>query len=288
MDNQLILNFLKMKQSTVFWIIACVFFCQPDYLFAQEKMTVRATGKYFSAELSPKQTRDRAIEEAKREALNKAGVAESISFTDFNYQFEDNDRFKEIFQSISAIETGGEIILDKILREDRYFNEFGNMVVEVEIEATIYQHKASADPSFRFTIEGIDEVYKNGDLLQFDFTPTQNGFLKIFNITDTDAETYLLYPYVDPDHKSLNDDPDRIFEKRKAVRLPVNPAFDHGYSLELDNPERTQEFNILMFVFTKQNIPFLEPVNFTNMMRWIYAIPPDQRTTEQFGFVIKK
>lgn len=255
---------------------------------AQEKTTVRASGKYFSAELSPRQTRDRAIEEAKRAALNKAGVAESISFTDFNYQFEDNERFKEIFQSISSIETGGEIIVDTILSENRSFNEFGNMVIEVEIEASIYRHKAAADPAFRFTVEGIDQVYNSGDLLQFDFTPAQDGYLKIFNITDTDAETYLLYPYENPQNKSLNDDPERLFERRQTVRMPVHPAFDHGYYLEVDSPDRTQEFNILMFIFTKQNIPFFDEVNFKNMMKWIYSIPPDQRTTEQFGFIIKK
>lgn len=275
-----------MKKITINLLILNLVLLQQ--VFPQEKVTVRAVGKYFSSELSPNQTRDRAIEEAKREALNKAGVAESISFTDFSYQFDDNERFREIFQSISAIETGGEIIVDKILREEKSFNEFGNMVVEVEIEATIYQHKASADLTFRFTVQGIDPVYKNGDLLQLDFTPTQNGYLRIFNITDTGAETYLLYPYSDPQNKLLNDNPDRMFEKAKTVQLPVNPSFDHGYTLELDNPERNQEFNILMFVFTKQNIPFLEPVNFTSMMRWIYSISPDQRTTEQFGFVIKK
>jgi hypothetical protein len=257
-------------------------------LQAQEKTTVRATGTYFSAELSPRQTRDRAIEEAKRAALNKAGVAESISFTDFNYQFEDNERFKEIFQSISSIETGGEIIVDTILSERRYFNDFGNMVIEVEIEASIYRHNAAADPAFRFTVEGIDPVYKDGDLLQFHFTPAQDGYLKIFNITDTEAETYLLYPYKDPENKSLNDDPERLFERRQTIQMPVNPAFDHGYYLEVAAPDKTQEFNILMFIFTKQNIPFFGQVDFKNMMKWIYSIPPDQRATEQYGFIIKK
>ncbi|NCC73642.1 MAG: hypothetical protein EOM06_09620 [Sphingobacteriia bacterium] len=256
--------------------------------FCQETITVRASGRYFSSELTPNQTRDRAIEEAKREALNKAGVAESISFTDFSYQFEDNERFKEIFQSVSSIETGGEIIVDRVISENRSFNEFGNMVVEVEIEATIYRHKSEPDPSFRFSVDAVDQVYQNGDLLKFSFTPYQSGFLKIFNITDTDAETYLLFPYTDPSNPALNDDPDRLFVKGEKVSLPDNPAFDHGYTLELDNPDRTQEFNILMFVFTRQNIPFTEPVNFTSMMRWIYSIPPDQRATEQIGFVIKK
>ncbi len=253
---------------------------------AQKKNTVRAKGSYMSADLTPEQTRAKAIEDAKRNALVKAGVSETISFTDFSYKYDDNERFNEIFQAISSIETGGEIIVDEIISENRYFNEFGNMVVEVEIEATIFRHKEKADPKFRFTVEGIDEVYKNEDWLQFEFTPTQDGYLKIFNVTD--EETYLLYPYKSALEPVLNDDPDRLFKKRETIQFPVHPAYRHGYSLEIDTPGKTQEFNILMFVFTRENIPFIEKVNFTNMMKWIYEISPDERTTEQHGFVIKK
>ena len=255
-------------------------------LQAQKKETVRAKGSYFSSDLTPEQTKNKAIEEAKREALVKAGVSETVSFTDYSYQFEDNEKFKEIFQAISSIETGGEIIVDTILSEKRDFNEFKNMVVEVEIEATIYNHKAKADPKFLIEAEGIDEVYKNEDYLQFKFTPTQDGYLKIFNITD--EETFLLYPYISPENKLLNDNPDYFFMKRTTVQFPLHPAYKEGYFLEIDTPGKAQEFNILMFVFTKENIPFVGKANFKNMMKWIYSISPDQRVTQQVGFVIKK
>jgi hypothetical protein len=266
-------------------LIAGMFFL-PMFSAAQKKITVRATGSYASHDLTPEQTKAKAIEEAKRNALQKAGVTETVSFTDYQYQFEDNERFKEIFQAISTIETGGEIIVDKILKEEKSFNEFGNMVVTVEIEATVFRYKEKADRKFVFTVEDIDEVYKNGALLQFRFTPAQDGYLKIFNITD--EITYLLYPYIDNDHPYLNDDPDRLFKKRETVRFPVNPAFSDGYTLEIDTPGKTQEFNILMFVFTKENIPWMGEVTFNKMMNWIYSIPPDARATKQVGFVIKK
>ena len=147
---------------------------------AQDKKTVRATGVYMSRDLTPEQTKAKAIEEAKRNALLKAGISETVSVTDFNYQFEDNEKFREIFQSISSIETGGEIIVDTILSEKKSFNEFGNMQVEVEIQATVFQHSQQADPTFLIKVEGIDEVYKNEDYLQFSFTPTQNGYLRIW------------------------------------------------------------------------------------------------------------
>ena len=254
--------------------------------FAQEQKTVRATGVYMSRDLTPEQTKAKAIEEAKRNALLKAGVAETVSVTDFNYQFEDNEKFREIFQSISTIETGGQIIVDTILSEKKSFNEFGNMQVEVEIQATVFQYKEKADQTFLIKVEGIDEVYKNMDYLKFLVTPTQNGYLKIFNVSD--EKTSLLYPYKDLTNKRLNDITNRLFLKDQTVKMPVHPAFSDGYYLEIDKPDKEQEFNILIFVFTKQNIPFLQEVNFTNMMRWIYAMTPDERVTQQAGFIIKK
>jgi hypothetical protein len=253
---------------------------------AQKKKTVHAKGSYVSRDLTPEQTKAKAIEEAKRNALQKAGITETVSFTDFQYQFEDNERFREIFQAISSIETGGEIIVDEIISEEKSFNEFGNMMVEVEIKATVYRHKEKADRKFLFTVEGIDEVYKNGSLLQFQFTPTQVGYLKIFNITD--EETYLLYPYIDKANPQYNDDPDHGFVKSETAQFPLHPAYREGYTLEIDTPGKTQEFNILMFVYTKENIPFIREVDFSSMMKWIYSIPPNERVTEQVGFVIKK
>jgi hypothetical protein len=253
---------------------------------AQNKTTIVATGSFISSDLTPEQTKAKAIEEAKRNALVKAGVSETVSFTDFSYKYEDNKRFNEIFQAISSIQTGGEIIVDEILNESRSFNEYGNMQVEVEIEATIYRHKQKADPTFLISVQGIDEVYNHEDLLTFSFTPTQNGYLKIFNVTEN--ETSLLYPYRDSENPSYNDKTNYLFEGEKTVQLPLHPAFDEGYFLEVSNSDKTEEFNILIFVFTKQNIPYIEKPDFNSMMKWIYAIPPDERVTLQEGFVIKK
>jgi hypothetical protein len=275
-----------MKTKIPFRYLLLVLMIIPLAGMTQKKITVRATGSYASRDLTPEQTKTKAIEEAKRNALAEAGITETVSFTDFQYQFEDNDEFREIFQAISSIETGGEIIVDRVLSEEKSFNEFGNMQVDVEIEATIFRHKEKADRKFLFTVEGIDEVYQNESLLQFNFTPTQEGYLKIFNISD--KETSVLYPYTDDDHPQYNDEQDKLFTKRETVQFPIHPAYRDGYSLEIDTPGKTQEFNILLFVYTKENLPFIEEPTFNNIMKWIYATSPDQRVSAQEGFVIKK
>jgi hypothetical protein len=273
-----------MNKLTLFFL--ALLLAAPVLLMAQRPKTVHATGSAISHDLTPEQTRVKAIEDAKRNALAEAGVAETVSFTDFSYKFEDNTRFQEIFQAISSIETGGEIIVDEILNEKKFFNEFGNMVVEVEIEATIYRHREKSDPGFVLMVEGIDEVYKNEDLLKFEVTPAKPGYLKIFNITD--EESYLLYPWRDKANPQYNDVSDRLFMASQTVTLPLHTAFNDGYFLEIETPGKQQEFNILMFVFTKKDIPFIGEGTFNNIMKWIYAIPPDERTTQQVGFIIKR
>ena len=256
-------------------------------IYGQKQVHVRAAGSYVSLDLTPEQTRLKALDEAKRDALVKAGVAESITVSDFLYTFEDNEKFQEIFQAFTSTETGGEVIVDSIISESRSFNEFGNMVIKVEIEATVFIHKDGDDPALNIKVDGIEEFYKNNDNLKFTVTPSCDGYLKIFNITDEASS--ILFPYKDEEHPYLNDKPDfQLTALRKTV-FPVHQAYSDGYTLEINNPGKDKEFNLLIFVFTKENIPFMEnPDNVKDIMGWIYGIPPEKRVVKQFGFIINR
>jgi hypothetical protein len=227
------------------------------------------------------------MDEAKRDALIKAGVAESITVSDFLYTFEDNEKFQEIFQAFTSTETGGEVIVDSIISESRSFNEFGNMVVRVEIEATVFIHKGEEDPSLGIKVDGIEEYYRNGGNLVFCVTPSCDGYLKIFNITDEVSS--ILYPYHDDERPYLNDKPDLQLKALQKTAFPVHQAFRDGYTFEIDNPAKEKEFNLLIFVFTRENIPFMEDAGkVRDIMGWIYGIPPEKRVVKQFGFIINR
>ena len=255
-------------------------------LSAQKKVTVTAKGSYVSRDLTPEQTRAKAIQEAKKNALLKAGISENIMVTDFLYTFEDNEKFQEIFQAFTSTETGGEIIVDKILSENRSFDEHNNMIVDIEIQATVFKHKKKNDPALQLKVDGIDQYYNDQEYLKFSVTPSLDGFLKIFNITDDTS--HCLYPYKDPVNKNWNDDPGFRLNKYETLEFPFNPVFDQGYYLGIDNPRKEVEFNLLIFVFSVKNIPFMEDETVKDIMKWIYTIPPDERVVVQYGFIIKK
>lgn len=260
-----------------------LFFLNP--VIAQKKVKVTAKGSYEARDLTIPEVKAKAIEDAKKNAMIKAGISENVQVSDFLYTFEDDDQFKDIFQSFVSTETGADIIVEETREIKRDINEFGNILVEVEIDAEIIKHKENSDPGFNFVVEGIREYYYENDPLNFNFLPSREGYLKIFNVSENNA--LILYPYYDPQYAVLNDDPDKLFTKKKIINFPINEYMD-GYYFAMDDESKSKEFNLLIFVYTKENYPFIHDVNVGSIMKWIFEIPLDQRAVQQWGIVLKK
>jgi len=257
----------------------------PVKIFSQKEITVTARGSYEARDLTLEEVKNKAIDEAKKNAMVKAGISENVQVSDFLYTFEEDEKFKDIFQSFVSTETGAEIIVqnDKELKRD--INEFGNILIEVEISAVIYKHDDKKDPAFILKVDGLKEFYYEEDPIDFSILPSKDGYLKIFNITE--VSTLVLYPYSDPAYSYLNDDPERLFIKNEKTQFPVNRNMDH-YFFGIDSEEKDKEYNLLIFVFTKDNIPFMDEVKVNNIMKWIYQIPLEDRVVAQYGIIVKK
>ncbi|MEZ5195873.1 MAG: hypothetical protein R2764_05610 [Bacteroidales bacterium] len=252
---------------------------------AQKKIPVTAAGKYEARDLTLEEVRNKAIDEAKKNAMVKAGISENVQVSDFLYTFEDDEKFQDIFQSFVSTETGADIIVEEVIEKKRDINEFGNILIEVEIKAVVYKHKSEKDPTFKFRVDGIKEFYMNGDPVEFEFLPAQDGYLKIFNVTNESAS--VLYPYADKNNSILNDKKGELFKKNLMVRFPVNPNMDYYY-FDISDDRADKEFNLLIFVYTKKDIPFLEDENVNSIMRWIYELPLDEREVAQYGIIVRK
>lgn len=275
---------LAWPRLSVLFITFFVLFGISD-IYAQKKIHVTAKGSYEARDLTLEEVRKKAIDVAKHNALVKAGISENVKVSDFLYTFEDDEKFKDIFQSFISTETGADIIVESVRELLRDINEFGNIMIEVEIDAVVIKHKEKKDPTFDFKVEGIRETYYENDPLDFTFLPSRNGYLKIFNIAETAAS--ILYPYSDPENPYLNDDPERIFLKKELINFPLNDKID-AYYFEIDDNNLSKEYNLLIFVFTKEDYPFLQEVSLPNIMNWIFEIPLDQRKVQQWGIVLKR
>lgn len=273
-----------MLKYELFAYIILILFTQAT--FSQQKIKIRASGSCTSAELSVKETKFKAVEDAKENALRKAGISENITFTSILRTCQTGNNLKQIFDEFLSSEIHGEVMLDTIISEKLKIINSRNFIYEVEIEATVYRYESTKDPEFTYKIEGINASYSVNDYLKFSFTPNKDGYLKIFNVTD-DSIVSILYPNINNQIPYLSDVEGVKFIKYHKVKFPMHPAYEKGYSLKL-GVGKSDEMNYLLFVFTKKNIPFNEKVSLHNVLKWIYSMSPDEREISYFELIIKQ
>jgi len=256
----------------------------PCLVFTQDKIKVRVKGQAISNEISPKQAKLEALNDAKYNALIKAGITENVNHSSFLFQNEKNDLIFESFNDLISTNINGQVVIDSILWENKKFNKFGNMQVDVEVNAIVYKTERNKDPSFFFRIQGLKSKYFSDELLSFSFTPSQDGYLYIFNLAESNST--IIYPYSNNDTR-ISDVRHHKFCKEMKIIFPIHPAFQPGYTLELPTNKKT-EANRILFVFSKIDIPFINEVSLQNIFSWIASIPSEQRFLQINEFLIEK
>src|SRR5688572_17412568 len=81
--------------------IPVVVFLSASCCFGQETKTVEnIKGEWIiSNDITPLQAREKALSQAKAEALRQAGVAEYVNASDLTYKTETNNKLKDIHES---------------------------------------------------------------------------------------------------------------------------------------------------------------------------------------------
>ncbi len=273
---------VRSKSYILFLLIVLLF---STNIQAQKKIKVHAKGKSISLDKTPKDALKDALIDAKENALKKAGITELISVSRLLFEESSINDYKNHFNEISSIESNANIIVDSIYTEKRNFDEFDNMVVIVEIDATVYKYKKKKDPTLFLKIYGLKDVYYENEYISFSFIPSQNGYLSIFILNET--ETILLYPFEDMNQKYLSDVKNKFFKKNEKVNFPIHKAFKPGYVIELETEDK-DEISTFIFVFTKNNIPWIDnKINRKTILNWIYKIPLDQREIHYRSILLK-
>lgn len=270
-----------MKRSTAStkrWIVPISYFIFCLFsitLFAQKQVTVHANGTSVSSDLTPKQALEEALADAKKNALLKAGVPENLLVSNLLFEYGNEQNVESYFHGISNSELSANILIDSIHDDRRWFDSYGNMNVSIEIEASVFTYDKPKDPAFFFDIDGLKEVYLDTERIRFSFSPSANGYLTVFVFNE--EESFVLFPFENSELDYLSDEKGRLFEKEKPVSFPIHPAYHQGYSIEMNDPVH-DEASIMLFVFTKKHMPWIEEqVSLETVRSWIYKIPMDQR-----------
>ena len=115
---------IKLKTPLFLSLLLIILGLLPQNLFSQKEISVTARGSYEARDLTIEEVRNKAIDEAKKNAMVKAGISENVQVSDFLYTFEDDEKFKEIFQSFVSTETGAEIMVEDVKELKRDINEY--------------------------------------------------------------------------------------------------------------------------------------------------------------------
>ena len=136
------------------------------------------------------------------------------------------------------------------------------------------------DMSYNSTFRILEES-KDRETLNFSFIPAHDGYLNIFYINPN--ESLLLYPNQNLNYKILNDIPNRIFTKNEIVNFPINSAIK--YTLSVPENLKSEESHLL-FVYTKEYLPYTLDLEIPKILEWIYKIPQNKRSIQYFPLTI--
>jgi predicted amino acid-binding ACT domain protein len=257
-----------------FYIIAIILFLSGcSAVQAQEKKIVEGMGKVqISDDMSPAVARERALQEARLDALRKAGVAEYISETSALFQESNQEKMDQLFSSIINVETRGEVAEFTVVKEEKK-TEYGQWFQEVVIEAVVYLHAEKPDPGFRADVKGVREMYYHGDALTFQAYPYQDAFLRVFVLTAAHAEQ--LFP--------------NAWEKQHKIMAGTTQNFPPGgkvdYTLE---SEKQKEVNYIFFLFTKHDFVPPQDTSLNAFWRYIANIPVSEKHVQVESILIRK
>jgi hypothetical protein len=242
---------------------------------AQQKVTLtNIPGSWvISADITPTQAREKAIQQAKLEALRQAGVPERISESNIHYKSDKKRDFQEIFKSIVTTSVSGEISEYKVTKEDKHTDAYGGLIYSVTLNCTVVIHNSKEDPSFNIEVNGIRETYQSPDQLSFDIKPFKDGFLTVFYLGDTTADK--IYP-------NQIERPEKL-EGGKTYHFPRSKALEYEVSTK-----GSLEINYVVLLYTKQDIPFTKKLTTDNILQFLAGIDPGEKCVRNFTVTIKK
>lgn len=256
-------------------LITIIYLLSASFVSAQQvKKLVDIKGQWvISDDITPMQARENALNQAKVEALRQAGVPELISESNIMYKSEKQLEFKELYESLTSVDIAGEISEFVIIKEDKRVNEFGNLLYEVWINATVSFHKTTKDSGFNIEVKGVRESYYSPDKLIFEIKPWKEGYLTVFILSENEGG--LLFP------NSLERQEKLVAQK--TYNFPKSKSLDYEVSTV-----KSVEINYLLLLYTKKEVPFLSEETPENILRFIANIDPFEKCLMAYTLLIKK
>ena len=244
--------------------------------YAQNKRVRNITGRCeITRDLSLSQAEQKALEDAKLNAMRKAGVSERLWSVTGLINEDDGSEFSQVLSRMTTLEINGLITVRDVVYSEEVID--GRRYAVATIDADVKLVDTKVDLTFQMEVNGIKGVYESGENMTFTVKLYgHDAWLRVFWFDESGG--MLLYP--------SSYDSDAPLKKDKEYAFPLNPSIDYVME-KLDKSHKMETINIIA-VATKRNIPFIEDaVTFDSVLKWLYTIPADERTAYREAIIIQ-
>ena len=268
---------LMRMRRLVKWIALVAIMACSVPLNAQKIVKVKnVQGRWqVSDNITLKEAEERALNEAKKEALRRAGVMENVWSVFGQITQESGTEFEEAYSQMNILAIGGMVNITKQKVEEVWDTDTRSLYKVVTIDAEVKKDD-EADKAYALEVSGFSPVYKVGDSFTCKLRVFgTNSYLKFFWFDSNGGS--LLYPNDYEGNQQL--------EVGKEYQLP----FHYGVQYLVDKLSAVSgsEKISMMWVATKDDIPFTGEVTYENVLKWIYAIPNSRRCAHYDMVMIK-
>ncbi len=253
----------------------CFLFCWSALALQAQMRVDRAEGRWeVSRDITPAQAEQRALFEAKREAMRLAGIPERVNAMSLNIQLADSLYFDQFTTGISTLQILGQV---KVIRQEinrEYDPGSGRVAITAVITADVLPPSEETQmPPFQ--LNGLNGTYRTGEQVRFSLTPGAPCYFHLF-VFDTTGGTCF---YPNAYEKRVCFQPDSTYS------FPLNRLI--AYHIDKGNASAQYEQNIVIAVATRQDVPFRGEVTVHRLFDWLYSIPPDQRVEDYYSFLVE-
>lgn len=145
----------------------------------------------FHQDITMSAAKEKALQEAKLNALRQAGVGENISENSLLFQQSSAEKADALFSSLISNQINGEIAGFKILSEGlKTIMDRPSYEVVIRAEVKVYDKEEAS--GIQLELGGLRDQYFDQEGLQFSVLPNRAGYLQAFVVSE--AEVYQVYP----------------------------------------------------------------------------------------------
>lgn len=241
----------------------------------QSKRVREAVGRCeVTRHITLEEAEQKALQDAKTEALRKAGVPEKLWTVTGLISQDDGSEFSQVLSRMTTLQVDGFINI----RSVKYSEEMvdGRRYAVAVIDADV-RRGGEIDPTFVLDVADVKTLY--GEEERLNFTTRIYGhdaWLHIFWFDDQGGS--VIYPN--------QYEAKKLFHKETDYRFPLNDNMEYVMS-KTDKSNRFETINLIV-VATKRDIPFIDrSITFESVLKWVYSIPADERAAWREAIVIQ-